>query len=80
MSYSRWSHSVWYCYASVDDTLRVVDVGEWTKTQLLNDLDSVLQSIREKRFQRIGGGDRYTEPEIQELKSYMEDYIASEDV
>lgn len=83
MSYARWSHSCWYVYDN-GDALIVEGLGAYTKKDLDKNMETILQSIRDERFDRNplnykGPGeppkDRFLEEEIQELRLYMLEYL-----
>ena len=76
MSYSRWGSSRWYTFWCASDAKKradeVFDIcaeKSFTYGELLEDIDSCIEVIR-------SGDKKCTEAELEELKGYMENFIA----
>lgn len=67
MSYSRWSYSVWYCYADVGGGFTICGEKNFTDEEL-KDIDKCLSYF---------DGSDYTKEEIEELRGYMESHVNS---
>lgn len=67
MSYSRWSHSVWYTYADVKGGFTVCDERNFSDEEL-KDIPACIQWFRDNR-------PRYTEEQLSELEEYMCCYV-----
>lgn len=68
MSFSRWSHSVWYTYSDVNGGFTVCGEKNFSDEEL-KDLDECLKYFN---------GKGYTDEELQELRGYMEMYVETE--
>lgn len=64
MSYSRWSHSVWYTYADINGGFTVCGEKNFSDIEL-KDIPKCLEFFN---------GKGYAQEEIDELRSYMEEY------